>query len=186
MPAGHPDATEPTCDAREAGIWSGECRLVTGQGSDIDIIWGRKTQICDVRPVLSDVRRGAGPQVYRFFPVSSADLHLKACVGTGRAGPLENQSWLFGDHFTVERGHWGRICKASITQHEILGLLRLQTLNLGEQKPGPSIMRGQTRGRGWPWIGHYWTTWPWVSHPTALSLSCRTVWGWHTGCQSPN
>lgn len=50
------------------------------------------------------------PRFIVFFPVSSADLHLKACVGTGRAGPLENQSWVFGDRFTVERGHWGRIC----------------------------------------------------------------------------
>lgn len=133
MPPGHPAATKPTCDAREAGVLEGRCHLVTGQGSDADVIQGRKTQICDFRPVLGAVLRGAALQECRVFPVSAADLQLKACVGAGRAGPREHQGWRFGDHFTMEGGYWGRVCKASTAQHETPGLWPLQTLTPGEQ-----------------------------------------------------
>lgn len=55
MPLGHPATAKPTCDACEAGVLGGGCHLVTGQGSDANVIRGRKIQTCDIRPVLSEV-----------------------------------------------------------------------------------------------------------------------------------
>lgn len=119
MLPGHPATTKPTCDARDAGVLGRGCHLVTGQGSDVDVIRGREIQMCDFCPVLgASLLWGAALQVCRVSPVSSADLHLKARAGARRAGPPQNQGWRFGDHFTVEGGYRGRICKASTAPHE--------------------------------------------------------------------
>ena len=134
--------TKPTCDASEAGVLGGRCRLVTGQGSDADVVGGRKIQICDIRPVLCAVLRGAALQVCHIFPSPSADLQPEACVGAGRAGPLENQGWLFGDHLAAEGGYWCRICKGSTAHHQSPGRVPLQTPALrGQSNPGSSVMR---------------------------------------------
>lgn len=145
MPPGHPAAPKPTCDARDAGVWGRGCHLVTGQGGDVDVIRGREIQMCDFRPVLgTSPLWEAALQVCVIPPVSSADLHLKVRAGAGRAGPPQNQGRRFGDHFTLEGGYRGWICKASTAPRETLGLPPLPTRNLGEQwNPGPSMLRGQ-------------------------------------------
>lgn len=120
-------ALEPTCDASGAGALRGGCHLSTGHGGDADVVRGRKIQIRDFCSILSAILRGAALQVGCIVPGSTADLQLKACIGTRRAGPFENQGWLFGDHFTVEGGHGCGICKTSTAQHEVPGLLPLQT-----------------------------------------------------------
>ena len=58
------------------------CRLVTGAGSDADVIQGRKIQMRDFRHELRAVVQGAALQGRFIFPVSMADLQLKLCAGT--------------------------------------------------------------------------------------------------------
>lgn len=79
--SGHPAATKPTCDAREASVLGGGRHLVTGQGSDIDVIRGRKIQISDFCPVLGAVLQGAALQGHCLLPASAADLDPEACAG---------------------------------------------------------------------------------------------------------
>ena len=98
----------------------------------------------DFRHELRAVVQRAALQGRFIFPVSMADLQLKACAGAYRAGPPKDQGGLLGDCFTVEGGHRRRVCKASTAQHEILGRLPLQTLKLG--MPGPLVMRRQQWG----------------------------------------
>lgn len=70
-----------TCDAREAGVLGGRCRLVTGVGSNADVVQGRKIQMRDFRHELRAVVQRAALQGRFIFPVSMADLQLKACAG---------------------------------------------------------------------------------------------------------
>lgn len=126
--------TKPTCDASVADALGREYWVgVTGQSSDTDIVRGKKIQMCDFHPVLSAILQGAALQVGLIFPSFTAHLQHEASAGARRAGPLEDQGWLFGDFLTVDGGYWCSICKASTAHREALGCAFLQTLTLGEQ-----------------------------------------------------
>jgi hypothetical protein len=114
-------AMEPTCDAGGAGALSGGCHLFTGQGSNADVVRGRKIQTSNFCPALSAILQGTAFQACHVIPGSTAYPQLKTCVGARRAGPLQNQGWFFGNHFTLEGGHWCGSCKARTAWHKVHG-----------------------------------------------------------------